>query len=99
MWEGNFSTIPAKEYFKDVGKGTHLIPLMPYRQGPAMRERVATEVRKLLHAGINEPDTSEWASTVVLVPENDGIRRLCVDYRSLNTKTLSNDYPLLSMDD
>lgn len=64
-----------------------------------MRDRVSTEVHKILDAGVIEPATSEWASAVVLVPKKDCSLRFCVDYRRLNTKTLGEAYPLPRMDD
>ena len=42
--------------------------LCPYRQGPAMRDKAAAEIRKMLDAGVIEPATSEWASPIVPVP-------------------------------
>ena len=99
MWNGSLGTVNATEHRIDLVAGTKPIRSMPYRQGPAMRTKVAAEVTKMLNAGVIEPATSEWASPVVLVPKKDGTMRFCVDYRRLNTKTLADAYPLHRMDD
>ena len=72
---------------------------MPYRQGPAIREKAASEIRKMLYAGVIEPATSEWASPMFLLRKKDGSLRFCVDYRRLNAKNVADAYPLQSIDD
>ena len=99
MWDGNLGTISATEHRIELEEGTKPLRSIPYRQGPAMRTKVAEEIEKMLNAGVMEPATSEWASPVVLVPKKDGSLRFCVDYRRLNTKTLGDAYPLPRMDD
>ena len=72
---------------------------MPYRQDPAMRGKSASDIRKMLDAGIIEPTTSEWASPIVLVPKRDGSLRFCVYYRRLNAKNVADAYRLPRIDD
>ena len=60
--------ISATEHRIDLEPGTKPIRSMLYRQGPAMRDNAAAEIRKMLDAGVIEPATSEWASPIVLVP-------------------------------
>ena len=79
MWtSGRLGEISATEHRIDLEPGTKPIRSMPYRQGPALRDKDASEIRKMLDAGVIEPATSEWASPIVLVPKKDGsLRFLC----------------------
>jgi len=100
MWApGKLGAISATEHRIELEPGTRPIRSMPYRQGPAMREKAGAEIRKMLDAGVIEPASSEWASPVVLVPKKDGSLRFCVDYRRLNAKTVGDSYPLPRIDD
>ncbi|XP_063040269.1 uncharacterized protein LOC134435312 [Engraulis encrasicolus] len=51
-------------------------------------------LQDMLRAGVITPSSSEWASPVVLVRKKDGGVRWCVDYRSLNSLTIKDAYPL-----
>ena len=62
-------------------------------------EFIDQKVDNMIQKGIVEPSTSPWASGVVLVEKKDGTKRFCVDYRSLNSKTVKDAYPLPRIDD
>lgn len=62
-------------------------------------EYVDKEVQNMVDKGIVEPSSSPWAAGVVLVEKKDGTKRFCVDYRSLNNKTVKDAYPLPRIDD
>lgn len=62
-------------------------------------EFVDKEVENMIERGIVEPSSSPWAAGVVLVEKKDGTKRFCVDYRSLNSKTVKDAYPLPRIDD
>lgn len=62
-------------------------------------EFVDKEVENMIERGIVGPSSSPWAAGVVLVEKKDGTKRFCVDYRSLNSKTVKDAYPLPRIDD
>ena len=100
MWtSGGLAEISATEHRIDLEPGTKPTRSMPYRQGPAMREKAIAEIRKMLDAGVIEPATSEWASPIVLVPKKSRSLRFCVDYRRLNAKTVADAYPFPRIED
>ena len=84
----------ATEHRIELEPGTKPIRSMHYRQGPAMRKKGASEIRKMHDAGVIELANSEWASPSDLVPKKDGYLRFCVDYRGLKANTVADAYPL-----
>ncbi|KAJ3662554.1 hypothetical protein Zmor_006897 [Zophobas morio] len=71
----------------------------PYRMAYSERRKVQEIVEELKDAGIVEDSFSPFASPVLLVKKKSGDVRLCVDYRSLNKKTVKEHYPLPRIDD
>jgi hypothetical protein len=45
------------------------------------------------------PSSNPFASLVVLVLNKDGTMRMCIDYRALNKKTITNRYPIPRIDE
>ena len=53
----------------------------------------------MLRAGVIRPSRSPWCSPLLLVTKPDGSIRFCMDFRQLNTITVSDPYPLPRIDD
>ena len=65
----------------------------------AVRQEVATQLKKMQKNGVIQPSKSPWASPVVLVRKRDGSHRFCVDYRGLNAVTKADTFPLPRIED
>ena len=61
-------------------------------------ERAQTIIADLLEdmreKDVIEPSTSAWLSPIVLVSKPDGSKRMCLDYRGVNTHLTTDIYPL-----
>ena len=79
MWDGSLGEIKATSNRLALEPGARPHREMPRRTGHGMRKRIAEEIRKMLHAGVMEPGTGEWAWPVVLVSKKDGSLGFCVD--------------------
>ena len=53
----------------------------------------------MLEKGWIRPNSSPFASSVVLVKKTDRTMRMCVDYHALNKKTIKNRYPIPRIDE
>lgn len=83
--------------------GEHKIRLIPnhtrkkpyvYRIPEALKSKVDEQIEELLSLGLIEESFAEIAHPVVCVNKKDGTIRLCVDYRSLNSATVAEDFPM-----
>ena len=59
---------------------------------------VKEEIDKLLEAGVIRESHSSWSATIVVVPKGDGGKRLCVDFRALNSITRPYVWPIPSVE-
>lgn len=71
----------------------------PYRLSHKEREIVRGLVNELLDNKIIQDSNSSYASPIVLVKKKNNDYRLCIDYRSLNKKTIKDSYPMPVIDD
>lgn len=58
------------------------------------REEVDRQITELLKQGIIEPSFSPYAHPIVCVKKKDGSLRLAVDYRAVNSITISQEFPM-----
>ncbi|PIK48776.1 hypothetical protein BSL78_14342 [Apostichopus japonicus] len=94
--------IPGKTsvLFHDVDVGdAKPIKQHPYRLNPSKLSVVRKEIEYMLENGIISPSHSPWSSPILLVPKEDGSQRLCIDYRKVNSVTVTDSHPIPRLDD
>ena len=67
---------------------------LPYK----LRDELEQELQKLMETGYIEPSSSSFASDLVLVRKDVGLR-VCGDYRGINKRTIPGRYPIPRIDD
>ncbi len=100
-----FSTGPT-----DLGRTNLVQHDIQTRPGPPVKQqprRMAFEkqhsadeqIQQNLNVGLASPSNSCWSSPIVMVQKKDQTYRLCVDYRTLNERTIKDAYPLPRIQD
>ncbi len=71
------------------------------RRLPLARQAAANKaLQEMQQAGLIEPSTSSWASSVVMAPKKTQVDwQFCVDFRPLNKVTRKDPYPLPRIDE
>jgi hypothetical protein len=70
-----------------------------YRETPEKKETISKEIKDMLDQGVIRPSYSPWASPVVIVKKKDGRNRFCIDYRKINSITVTDAFPMPRIDD
>jgi hypothetical protein len=73
--------------------GTAPISKRVYRLSRPELVELKKQIDKLLEKAYIRPSTSPWVALVLFVKKKDGIKRMCIDYMSLNEVTIKNKYP------
>ncbi|CEH14713.1 retrotransposon nucleocapsid protein [Ceraceosorus bombacis] len=102
-----FSTVQASE-LPPHQLFDHRIELLPGSQPPVRRlyhssrdelELLWAYIDNMLAKGFIRPSRSEAASPVLFVDKKDGTKRLCIDYRGLNSVTMKDRNPIPLIDE
>jgi hypothetical protein len=66
---------------------------------PVKLNFLKNEIKRMEENGIIRKSLNPWAPPVVIVAKKTGDKRICIDYRKLNSISKSNAYPLPRIDD
>jgi hypothetical protein len=86
------------EFIIELQSITSPISRWSYKMTPKELVELKIQLKELLEKGYIHPSSSPWGCLVLFVKKKDQSLRLCVDYRSLNTVTIKNKYPLPHID-
>jgi hypothetical protein len=87
------------EHTIELEAGVTPVITAPYRHPKRFKDEIEKAIKDLLEMGHIRPNTSLFASSVVLVLKKDGTLRMCIDYHALNKKTIKNRYPIPRIDE
>ena len=71
----------------------------PYTLALKHHDWVKAEIDKLLEAGVIRESDSSWSAPIVIVSKGDGGKRLCIDFRALNSITITFIWPIPKVED
>jgi len=83
----------------------HLLPattpiaVCPYRYPQLLKDEIERQCEEMLRLGIIRPSTSAFSSPVLLVRKKDGTWRFCIDFRTLNAKTVRDMFSIPVVDE
>jgi hypothetical protein len=87
------------EFVIELMPGAWPVAKSPYRMSSDELDELKKQLKKLLEQGFVRPSASPWGSPVLFVEKKDGTKRMCIDYRTLNSMTIKNKYPLPRIED
>nr|GEV59850.1 putative reverse transcriptase domain-containing protein [Tanacetum cinerariifolium] len=90
---------PAERRLEDVPVISAPMARAPYRLAPSKMKELAKQLQELSDKGFIRSSSSPWGAPVLFVKKNDGLFRMCINYRELNKSTIKNRYPLPMIDD
>ncbi|GFV84734.1 retrovirus-related Pol polyprotein from transposon 17.6 [Trichonephila clavipes] len=81
---------PPHSYKVKLSDGTPFV----YRIPESLKIKVDEQIEELVRLDLIEESDAEIAYPIVCVNKKDGTLRLCVDFRALNSESVSDDFPM-----
>ena len=89
----------AVEFVIELEPGTAPISKYPYKIAPPELKLLKEQIDMYMEKGYIQPSSYAWGCPTLFVAKKDQTKRLVVDYRPLNEKTIKNKYPIPRIDD
>ena len=96
--ETTIGTTPLTQMSIDTGDSDP-VSQKPYPIAMKHYNWVKEEINKLLEAGVIRNSHSSWLAPIIVVPKEDGGKRLIIDYRALNKVTRKFVWPMPKVED
>lgn len=92
---------PSRVYDHHIPLLPNVVPVnsKPYKHSPQHKDEIEKQVKELLAAGLITDSTIPFASPMLLVLRKGGTWHFCVDYRKLNSLTVSTRFPMPLIDE
>jgi hypothetical protein len=87
------------EHTIELEEGAKRMITAPYRLPRRFKDEIEKAIKEFLAMGHIRPNSSPFASSVVLALKKDGTMRMCIDYRALKRNTIKNRYPIPCIDE
>jgi hypothetical protein len=93
QYEPVFGPIPPRrppdrgfEHTIELAAGDTPVINAPYRNPKRFKDEIEKAIKELFAMGHIMPNTSPFASSVIMVLKKDGTLQMCIDYKDLNKK-------------
>ena len=87
------------EHIIELEEGAKPVITTPYRHPRHYKEEIEKTIKELLDMRHIRPSSNPFSSSMVLVKTKDGILWMCIDYRTLNKRTIKNRYLIPRIDE
>lgn len=75
------------------------IATKPKRLATSEKLEIDKQINEWLNNDIIQPSCSDFSANLIIVPKKDGSKRLCVDYRRINSKIIRDRFPMPLIED
>ena len=87
------------EHIIELEIGTQPIKMHPYGHPKRIQDDIEESIKEILELGLIRPSLSPYVFSVVMVKKKDGNLRMCIDFRTLDKKTVKNIYAIPWIDE
>ncbi|GFX21797.1 hypothetical protein TNCV_2310761 [Trichonephila clavipes] len=90
----NFSRSTSERVLHEINLNHLKETVRIYRIPESLKIKVDEQIEEILRLDLIEESDAEIAYPIVCVNKKDGTLRLCVDFRALNSESVSDDFPM-----